>query len=79
MLTFTLLDRERMPLAGLPDYVARIPLFAEFNARYLRRTPEALAQWLVEELCRVGAARVEDGMLVSPGAAPDRPRRERRA
>jgi glyoxylase-like metal-dependent hydrolase (beta-lactamase superfamily II) len=75
MLTFTLLDRERMPLAGLPDHVTRVPLFAEFNARYLRRTPEALAQWLVDELTRVGAARVDDGMLVSPGAAPGIPRR----
>jgi glyoxylase-like metal-dependent hydrolase (beta-lactamase superfamily II) len=69
ILTFTLLDRERMPLDELPAHVARVPLFAEFNERYLRRTPAALAQWLVDELCRVGAARVEDGMLVSPGAA----------
>jgi glyoxylase-like metal-dependent hydrolase (beta-lactamase superfamily II) len=75
MLTFTLLDRERIPLGELASYLARVPLFVEFNARYLRRTPEALAQWLVDELCRVGAARLADGVLVSPGAAPGMPRR----
>jgi hypothetical protein len=34
LLVFTLLDRERMALAGLPDYVDRIPVYRDFNARF---------------------------------------------
>jgi glyoxylase-like metal-dependent hydrolase (beta-lactamase superfamily II) len=64
ILTFTLLDRERMPLAELPGYLARVPLFMEFNEVFLRRTPHDLSAWLVDQLCRAGAAAVRDGALV---------------
>jgi glyoxylase-like metal-dependent hydrolase (beta-lactamase superfamily II) len=64
LMTFTLLDRERFPLAELPAYVGRVPVFGDFNDRYLHLTPPALAQWLVDELCRVGAAAVRDDALV---------------
>jgi glyoxylase-like metal-dependent hydrolase (beta-lactamase superfamily II) len=63
ILTFTLLDRERMPLAELSDYLDRVPLFGDFNARYLRMTTPQLAAWLTDELCRVGVAQVVDGAL----------------
>jgi glyoxylase-like metal-dependent hydrolase (beta-lactamase superfamily II) len=64
VLTFNLLDRERMELAELPGYLDRVPLFRDFNARFLHRSPEDLARWLTDELCRVGAATVRDGALV---------------
>lgn len=64
ILTFSLLDRERFPLTELPAYLERIPLFGEFNARYLNMSAPALAQWLVDELCRVGAARIDGADLV---------------
>ena len=64
LMMFTLLDRERMPLSELPAYVARVPVFADFNDRYLHMTTPALAQWLADELCRVGAAHVTDGVLM---------------
>jgi glyoxylase-like metal-dependent hydrolase (beta-lactamase superfamily II) len=63
ILTFSLLDRERMPLAELPAFLDRVPLF-DFNRRYLRHeTTAALAAWLVAELTRAGAAEVADGVL----------------
>jgi glyoxylase-like metal-dependent hydrolase (beta-lactamase superfamily II) len=64
ILTFSLLDRERMPLAELPAFLDRVPLFGDFNRRYLRHpTTAALAEWLVAELTRAGAAEVVDGVL----------------
>jgi len=68
ILAFALLDRERLPLDELPAFLERVPLFGDFNARYLHMTTPALAGWLVDELTRVRAAHVERGALV-PGAA----------
>ena len=64
VLVFALLDRERMPLAGMADYVERVEMFREFNARYLRLPPATLAQQLVGELERAGAVRTHDGWLL---------------
>jgi len=55
MLTYSLLDKRSMPLAALPGYVAEVPILADLNARFFRRSPEALADWLVSELSRAGA------------------------
>jgi glyoxylase-like metal-dependent hydrolase (beta-lactamase superfamily II) len=66
LLTFTLLDRRRMPLAELPAFVERVPIFRDFNARYFNLAPAALAERLVAELEKSRAARVEDGVLM-PG------------
>ena len=63
MLSFSLLEKRSMPLAELPGYVARVPILAELNSRYLGMTPEAMAEWLVSELERAGAARREHGSL----------------
>ena len=64
VLVFALLDHERLPLAGMPDYVARVEMFREFNARYYKLSPETLAEQLVSELERTGAVRREDGYLL---------------
>jgi len=62
-----LLEKRSMPLAELPAYVARVPILAELNSRYLRMTPAAMAEWLVNELERAGAVRRNDGMLYATG------------
>ena len=67
MLSFALLEKRAMPLAGLPAYVARVPILAELNSRFLRMTPAAMADWLVNELERAGALHRENGMLVATG------------
>jgi len=67
MLSFSLLEKRSMPLAELPAYVARVPILAELNSRYLGMRPAEMAEWLVNELERAGAAGREDGLLVARG------------
>src|SRR5258708_6417213 len=68
MLSFALLEKRTMPFAGLPAYVARVPILAELNSRYFRMTPGAMAEWLVNELERAGALRRENDMLYATGS-----------
>src|SRR5205809_4601840 len=67
MLSFALLEKRSMPLAELPAYVARVPILAELNSRYLRMTPAAMVEWLLNELERAGAVRRNDGRLYATG------------
>jgi len=66
LLVFSLLDRERMPLASLPLYVERVGVYREFNARFFRLDPATLAEKLVTELEVAGAVRRAGGWLL-PG------------
>ena len=67
ILSFALLEKRSMPLADLPAYVERVPILAELNARYLRMTPTAMAEWLVSDLERAGAAVRTNGFLLAKG------------
>ncbi len=69
MLSFSLLARGGMPVASLPAYVERVPILRELNARYLGMPAGDLAQWLVAELTRAGAIRIESGMIRPRSAA----------
>jgi len=64
LLTFRLLDQQRMPLAELPAYVERVGMFRDLNAACLRLAPDQLADLLVRELARAGAVSIHDGFLV---------------
>jgi glyoxylase-like metal-dependent hydrolase (beta-lactamase superfamily II) len=64
MLIFALLDRRRIPLATLPSYLAGVPIITDINARFLQLPTEGLAAWLVGDLERAGALRIEDGAIV---------------
>ena len=64
LLVFALLEKRSMPLAGLPAYVRTVGICADLNARYLHMTNEALAEYLVADLVKAGAARCQNGMLV---------------
>jgi len=55
-----------MLLATLPDYMARVGVYRDFNARFFRLSPEALAGKLVDDLERAGAVHRDDGWL-KPG------------
>jgi len=68
MLSFALLEKRTMALAELPAYVARVPILAELNSRYLLMTPAAMAEWLLNDLERAGALRRENDMLVAAGS-----------
>jgi glyoxylase-like metal-dependent hydrolase (beta-lactamase superfamily II) len=65
LLTFALLDRREIPLADLPAYVDRVPIYRDFNAYFFRLTPADLAETLVAELERVGAVR-RSGAFLTP-------------
>ncbi|MEO8739562.1 MAG: MBL fold metallo-hydrolase [Casimicrobiaceae bacterium] len=65
LLTFALLDKQRMLLADLPTYLDRVGIYRDFNARFFRLAPDALADLLVGELERVGAVR-RDGDSLRP-------------
>ena len=62
LLAFTLLHRRQLPLADLPDYVGRIGIFRDFNARCLRMAPAALVQLLVART-RTGGSRPPRGRV----------------
>jgi glyoxylase-like metal-dependent hydrolase (beta-lactamase superfamily II) len=65
LLTFSLLDRQKLALAELPAYVDRVPIYRDFNERFFRLAPADLAASLVSELERVGAVR-RSGEFLTP-------------
>ena len=66
LLSFTLLDRRRLALSGMAEYVERVGVYRDFNAAFFRLPPQRFAETLVGELRSVGAVREEDGWLI-PG------------
>ena len=66
---FVLLDRQSIPLADLPDYLGRIGLYRDFNARFFHLPRVEFAEFLVGELEKARAVRREDGFLVPAAAA----------
>jgi hypothetical protein len=64
MIVFALLDKRRLPLAGLPQYVQDVGMIRELNERHLHMAPQALAEWLVTDLERAGAIGRDGGDLV---------------
>ena len=64
LLTFRLLDRQRMPLADLPAYVERVGFFRDVNAACLRLPSGELAKALVRELLRAGAVKIDGSDLL---------------
>lgn len=64
VLVFALLDREKLSLASLPDYLARVGIYREFNERFFGVPFATLAEQLLAELQRAGAVRCEAGCLM---------------
>ncbi len=62
-LSFALLAKGAMPVASLPAYVEHVGMLRDLNATYLRMSADTFAQWLVSELMRAGAIRVESGII----------------
>ena len=67
LVKFLLLERQRVPLAEIRQWMREVPLLIEANRRYLQMDEDALADWTVQQLVRVAAASVADGMLVDRG------------
>ena len=67
MFVFSLLDRLRLPLSHIPDYLATVPLYADFNARYFQLSYAALAELIVGELERGGIVKKSNGYVIATG------------
>jgi len=65
MLKFLLLERQQLSLAEVARMTATIPLMVSTNQRYLHRSDAELAAWLVAQLVRSGAARLDGEMLIN--------------
>jgi len=65
MLSFSLMIRGRIALAALPQFLADSPIFDEVNRRFLRLPEAELREYLVNDLQRAGALKLEDRWLVA--------------
>ncbi|MET3130162.1 glyoxylase-like metal-dependent hydrolase (beta-lactamase superfamily II) [Oxalobacteraceae bacterium GrIS 1.11] len=65
LLKFLLLERQSIALCEVPALLTAMPVFEEANRRFLDMSPQALAQWAVEQLLKAGAARVEGEHLLN--------------
>lgn len=63
LLKFLLLEKQSIALDALGATLQAIPLFASVNQELLQLDAEQLAQQVVAQLERAGAARVENGVL----------------
>jgi glyoxylase-like metal-dependent hydrolase (beta-lactamase superfamily II) len=65
MLSFSLMIHGRMALAALPQFLADRPIYGEINRRFLRLPEDELREYLVRDLARAGALKLEDGWLLA--------------
>jgi len=63
-LMFSLLDKQKMLLVELPSYLDRVGIYREFNDLFFKLPPARLAELLVGELVKAGAARIDAATLL---------------
>jgi len=63
MFVFSLLDRGTMAVDEVPGYLARVECHRQMNERFLGLERRAFADWLLADLARAGAVRIEDGVV----------------
>ncbi|MDY7577420.1 MBL fold metallo-hydrolase [Herbaspirillum sp. RTI4] len=67
LLKFLLLERQAIPLATLPAVLGGIRLIGDANRRYLHLSEQELAEWVVAQLLKSGAASISNGLLCNAG------------
>ncbi len=65
MLSFSLMIHGRIALAELPQFFANRPIYGDVNRRFLKVSETELSDYLVRDLQRAGALKLEDGWLVA--------------
>jgi glyoxylase-like metal-dependent hydrolase (beta-lactamase superfamily II) len=65
MLSFSLMIHRRIALAGLTQFLAERPIYADINRRFLRLPEAELREYLLRDLARAGALKLEDGWLLA--------------
>jgi glyoxylase-like metal-dependent hydrolase (beta-lactamase superfamily II) len=63
LFVFALLERDSMPVAEVEAYVSRVPCYRQLLEPFLDIDTRTLATWLLPELERVGAVRIEGGVV----------------
>ena len=61
LFVYALLDKGSMAVGEVAAYLGRIPCHRRLAERFLRREPNELAEWLLADLGRSGAVRLEGG------------------
>ncbi|GIK24552.1 MAG: hypothetical protein BroJett006_07980 [Betaproteobacteria bacterium] len=67
LFTFTLLEKRRMPRAGIGDYFGQVAIFRDVSQKFFHKEPAAVAAQVIDELLKAGVLAEEDGDLVSRG------------
>lgn len=67
--TFNLLELRRLHRDRLAEYLSGIPFFHDVGVRLLRQSPEALAEWLLEELIQARVVELRENYIVATLAA----------
>ncbi len=62
---FLLMDKQRMKLSDVPRMLSKVPLIQAANRRHMNFGDIHLAHWLITQLRRVGAVKVEGNELVN--------------
>lgn len=65
LVKFMLMDRQRIKLAEVPKLLANIPLIQSANRRHMNFGNIHLAHWVITQLKRVGAVKVDGNYLVN--------------
>ena len=65
MLSFSLMIQGRIALAGLAQFLAERPVYSDVNRRFLRLPEAELRDYLVRDLERAGALKLDDGWMVA--------------
>ncbi len=63
MFVFALLDRQVMVLDEVAGYLDRVACYRQLSDRFLGLRAEELADWLLADLARAGAVRIEGGSV----------------
>lgn len=65
MLSFALMIRGKIARAELSQFLAERPIFGDINRRFLNLAEAELIDYLVRDLARTGALKLEDGWLIA--------------
>ena len=65
ILSFALMIQGRIALAELPRFLGTTSFFGEINRRFLHLSEAELCAYLVKDLQRAGALKIENGWLIA--------------
>lgn len=69
LFVYSLLDKGSMAVGEVARYLGRVPCHRRLAERFLRLEPRELAEWLLSDLQRAGAVRIEGGRVFPTMAA----------